>query len=189
MSSDVLPACPLPLAATDRVLIGHGAGGKLTSELIERMIVPAFANAALAELDDQAVLPFPGERGARLAFTTDSYVVSPIVFPGGDIGELAVHGTINDLAVGGARPLALSLAFILEEGLPIAELERVIASAKDAVARVGVPVVTGDTKVVGRGAADRLFVNTSGVGLVAPGVVLGSRCVRACRSSPGTPRW
>ena len=170
--------CPLPVSATDRVLLGHGSGGKLTAELIERMIVPAFANPALEALDDQAVLPLDAPPGSRLAFTTDSYVVSPIFFPGGDIGELAVHGTINDLACGGARPLALSLALILEEGLPLDELRRVIASARRAAGRAGVPVVTGDTKVVGRGQCDRVYVNTAGLGLVPPERRLGSAHVR-----------
>ena len=142
------------------------------------LILPAFHNPALDPLDDQAVLAMPREPGSRLAFTTDSYVVTPIFFPGGDIGQLAVNGTINDLAVGGARPLALSLAFILEEGLPLDELRRVIASARAAAERVGVPIVTGDTKVVGRGSGDKIFINTSGVGLVAPGVDLSSRRVR-----------
>ena len=169
MSSE--PACALPIASTERVLLGHGSGGKLTAELIENTIVPAFANPALAALDDQALLAVPG---GRIAFTTDSYVVSPIVFPGGDIGELAVNGTINDLAVGGAEPIALSLAFILEEGLPLAELRRVIESARRAAERAGVPIVTGDTKVVGRGACDQIFINTSGVGVVPKGRALGS---------------
>jgi len=170
MSSE--PACALPINSTERVLLGHGSGGKLTAELIENMIVPAFANPALAALDDQALLAVP--RKGRIAFTTDSYVVSPIVFPGGDIGELAVNGTINDLAVGGAQPIALSLALILEEGLPLAELRRVIASARRAAERAGVPIVTGDTKVVGRGACDKIFINTSGIGVVPPGRKLGS---------------
>ena len=169
-------ACPLPISATDRVLIGHGSGGKLTGELIEKMIVPAFANPALAALDDAALLPASGAE--RLAFTTDSYVISPIFFPGGDIGELAVNGTVNDLATSGARPIALSLAFILEEGLPLADLRRVIDSARRAAERAGVPVVTGDTKVVGRGAGDQVFINTSGIGLVPPGCALGSAHVR-----------
>lgn len=179
MSSDPAPfgACPLPLAATDRILLGHGSGGKLTAELIERMIVPAFANPALCALDDQAVLATGGAE--RIAFTTDSYVVSPIFFPGGDIGELAVNGTINDLAVGGARPLALSLAFILEEGLPIADLRRVIESARQAAVRAGVSIVTGDTKVVGRGCGDQVFINTSGIGIVPAGVELGSARIQA----------
>jgi len=143
--------------------------------LIEQVLLPAFANPYLEPLDDQAVVPTDA---GRIALTTDSYVVTPIVFPGGDIGELAVNGTINDLAVGGARPLALSLAFILEEGLPLADLRRIIESARAAAARAGVPIVTGDTKVVGRGSADRIFVNTSGIGLVPPGVELSSRRVR-----------
>ncbi len=169
------PACPVPITATDRVLIGHGSGGKLTADLIERMIVPAFANPALEALDDQAILDVGG---GRLAFTTDSYVISPIFFPGGDIGELAVNGTINDLAVGGARPVALSLAFILEEGMPLADLRRVIESARRAADRAGVSIVTGDTKVVGRGNGDQVFINTSGIGVVPPGLVLGSAQVR-----------
>ncbi|HEY3802336.1 MAG TPA: hydrogenase expression/formation protein HypE [Kofleriaceae bacterium] len=173
MSSE--PTCALPIAHTDRVLLGHGSGGKLTGQLIERLILPAFANPALDALDDQAILT---AGGTRLAFTTDSYVVTPIFFPGGDIGELAVNGTINDLAVGGARPIALSLAFILEEGLPIADLERVIGSAKRAAERAGVSIVTGDTKVVERGHGDQMFINTSGIGVVPAGVELGSAKIR-----------
>jgi hydrogenase expression/formation protein HypE len=168
-------ACPIPISETQQVLLGHGSGGKLTAQLIERLIVPAFRNAALERLDDQAQLD---AGGVRLAFTTDSYVVTPIFFPGGDIGELAVNGTVNDLAVGGARPLALSLALILEEGFPLADLERVIASARRAAARVGVPVVTGDTKVVPRGKGDGIFVNTSGIGVVPVGVALSAERVR-----------
>ena len=174
-ASTAFGACPIPIADSEHILIGHGAGGKLTAELIERVLVPAFRNPALEELDDSATL---AAGDARLAFTTDSYVVTPLFFPGGDIGELAVNGTVNDLVVGGARPLGLSLAFILEEGLPLAELRRVVESARAAAARAGVPIVPGDTKVVGRGCADRLFINTSGVGLLPPGVALGSRLVR-----------
>jgi hydrogenase expression/formation protein HypE len=170
-------ACPAPRAETERVLLAHGSGGLLTSQLVEQMVLPAFDNPALAALDDQAILPGTGE--GRLAFTTDSYVVTPLFFPGGDIGELAVNGTINDLAVGGARPIALSLAFILEEGLDLADLRRVIASARAASLRAGVPVVTGDTKVVGRGSGDKIFINTSGVGVVPAGVSLSSRRVRS----------
>jgi hydrogenase expression/formation protein HypE len=172
-------ACPVPRTGTDRVLLGHGSGGLLTAQLIEDLILPAFHNPALDPLDDQAVLAMPREPGARLAFTTDSYVVTPIFFPGGDIGQLAVNGTINDLAVGGARPLALSLAFILEEGFALAGLRRVIESVKLAAASAGVPVVTGDTKVVGRGAGDQIFINTSGIGVVPEGIVLSSHRVRA----------
>jgi hydrogenase expression/formation protein HypE len=179
MSSDPavlpFPACPLPLTDSDEILMGHGSGGRLTAQLVENLIVPAFRNPALERLDDAAQVDADG---ARVAFTTDSYVVTPIFFRGGDIGELAVNGTINDLAVSGARPLALSLAFILEEGLPLVELKRVIESARRAAERAGVPVVTGDTKVVGRGCADKLFVNTSGIGLVPRGRLLGAGEVR-----------
>jgi hydrogenase expression/formation protein HypE len=139
MSSEAVSfelACPAPKAETERILLAHGSGGLLTAQLIEQLVVPAFANPALDALDDQAVLArSPAIGGARIAFTTDSYVVTPLFFPGGDIGELAVNGTINDLAMGGARPLALSLAFILEEGLPLDELKRVIASIRTAAAR------------------------------------------------------
>ncbi|HEY1416942.1 MAG TPA: hydrogenase expression/formation protein HypE, partial [Myxococcaceae bacterium] len=178
MSSDETPfgSCPMPLVDSEQILLGHGSGGKLTAQLIERTLLPAFRNPILDQLDDQAVLSVAG---GRLAFTTDSYVVTPIFFPGGDIGELAVNGTVNDLAVGGARPLWLSLAFILEEGLPLAELERVVASIRGAAERAGVTVVTGDTKVVGRGSGDKIFINTSGIGLVPEGVTLGSAQVRA----------
>jgi hydrogenase expression/formation protein HypE len=173
-------ACATPTTETEQVLLAHGSGGVLTSRLIEQMVLPAFRNPALNALDDQAVLALSAASGgARIAFTTDSYVVTPLFFPGGDIGELAVNGTINDLAVGGARPLALSLAFILEEGLPLDELRRVIASVSAAAARADVPIVTGDTKVVGRGDGDKIFINTSGIGLVAPGVDLSSLRVRA----------
>jgi hydrogenase expression/formation protein HypE len=174
MSSEMLAfgACPVPVADTERVQMGHGSGGRLSAELIEQVILPAFQNPLLALLDDQAVLTPPP--GHRLAFTTDSYVVTPLFFPGGDIGSLAVHGTVNDLAMGGARPLALSLAFILEEGFPLADLRRVIESARAAAAAVGVPIVTGDTKVVGRGCADGIFINTSGLGAVPPGITLSS---------------
>jgi hydrogenase expression/formation protein HypE len=169
--------CPTPISETSQVLLGHGSGGKLTAQLIERMIVPAFSNSALERLDDQAQLD---AGGVRLAFTTDSYVITPIFFPGGDIGELAVNGTVNDLVMGGARPIALSLAFILEEGFPLSDLARVIASARRAAERVGVPVVTGDTKVVPRGKGDGVFINTSGIGVVPVGVSLSSE-----RVSPG----
>jgi hydrogenase expression/formation protein HypE len=177
MSSDPTPfgECPVPVSDAKEILLGHGSGGKLTARLIEKIILPAFRNPALDRLDDSAILPFGGE---RLAFTTDSYVVTPIFFPGGDIGELAVNGTINDLAMGGARPLYLSLAFILEEGLPIADLERVIDSVRRAASRAGVEVVTGDTKVVGRGSGDKVFINTSGIGMVPRGIELSSARVQ-----------
>ncbi len=169
--------CPLPISKVEQVLMGHGSGGKLSAQLIENLILPAFRNPELELLDDQAVLSI---NGSRLAFTTDSYVVTPIFFPGGDIGELAVNGTVNDLAMGGARPLYLSLAFILEEGLLISDLERVVESARRAAERAGVRIVTGDTKVVGKGSGDKVFINTSGIGLVPRGIELSSS-----RVSPG----
>ncbi len=164
-------ACPLPLPAKDTVLLGHGSGGKLTADLIRELFLPAFANPILARLDDQAVVNL---NGLRLAFTTDSFVVSPLFFPGGDIGSLAVHGTVNDLAMGGAQPLFLSAAFILEEGLPMDALRRVVASLQQAAAAAGVKVVTGDTKVVEKGSGDGLFINTTGLGLVPEGVELSA---------------
>lgn len=156
MSSD----CPVPIRDRDRILMGHGSGGRLTADLVERILVPAFRNPMLDPLEDGARVE------ERFAFTTDSYVVTPIFFPGGDIGELAVNGTINDLAMCGARPIALSLALILEEGLEMQDFERIVASVRSAAARAEVPIATGDTKVVGRGAADKIFINTSGIGAI-----------------------
>jgi hydrogenase expression/formation protein HypE len=164
--------CPAPIPERARVLLGHGSGGQLSAALMRDVIAPALAAAAPGgPLNDAAVVEVGGQ---RLAFTTDSFVVSPLVFPGGDIGELAVNGTVNDLAMMGAQPLALSLAYVIEEGLPIEDLRRVTESVAGAAGRAGVRIVTGDTKVVGRGAADGLFVNTAGIGLVAPGVVVGA---------------
>jgi hydrogenase expression/formation protein HypE len=153
----------VPLAGGDRILLGHGSGGRMTAELIAGCFLPAFANAYLDKLDDQAVLPVAG---ARLAFTTDAYVVTPLFFPGGDIGTLAVNGTVNDLAMAGARPLYLSAAFILEEGFALSDLRRIVASMRAAASAAGVLLVTGDTKVVDRGKADGCFVTTTGLGLV-----------------------
>ncbi len=150
----------------ETILLAHGSGSRLSHELIEKNFLPSLANPLLAKLDDSAVLDFSG----RLAFTTDSYVVSPIFFPGGDIGKLAVCGTINDLAMSGATPLYLSLSFIIEEGLTLSELARVIKSIKAAAEEAGVKVITGDTKVVNRGSADKLFINTSGIGIVPEGI-------------------
>ena len=152
-------SCPVPLPARDTILLGHGSGGKLSAELLRDVFLPALANPILDRLEDQASLDV---NGARLAFTTDSFVVKPLFFPGGDIGSLAVHGTVNDLAMGGAQPLALSAAFILEEGFPVAELRRIAESMAQAAARVGVPMVTGDTKVVEKGSGDGVFITTSG---------------------------
>jgi hydrogenase expression/formation protein HypE len=156
-------SCPAPLATTDRVLMGHGSGGKMTADLIARYFLPAFRNSYLDRLDDQAVLNIAG---SRLAFTTDAHVVTPLFFPGGDIGMLAINGTVNDLAMAGARPLYLSAAFILEEGFPLDELGRIVESMSAAAKTAGVLLVTGDTKVVDRGKADGCFITTSGVGLV-----------------------
>jgi hydrogenase expression/formation protein HypE len=164
------------------ITMAHGGGGRAMRELIERLIVPAFENPLLTPLEDQAQISLKGlaECGDRLAFTTDSYVVSPLFFPGGDIGKLAICGTVNDLAMSGAVPLFLSCGLIIEEGLATTELERVLASMSALAKQCGVQVVTGDTKVVNRGAADRLFINTAGIGMVAAGVNIS-----ATRARPG----
>jgi hydrogenase expression/formation protein HypE len=162
-------SCPLPRSRYDHILLGHGSGGLLTADLIQRLFVPGFGNDVLSALEDQATVSLGSGTGVkmpRLAFTTDSFVVRPLFFPGGDIGRLAVHGTVNDLAVGGARPLFLSTAFILEEGLPLADLQRIVASMRAACQEAGVALVTGDTKVVDRGKGDGVFITTSGIGLV-----------------------
>ena len=165
-------ACPIPLTDYEHVLLGHGSGGKLTADLIQRLFLPALGNDVLDALEDQATVSLSGptaNNGAaaqRLAFTTDSFVVRPLFFPGGDIGKLAVHGTINDLAVGGATPLYLSAAFILEEGLPIDDLRRIVASMREACDAAGVLLVTGDTKVIDRTTGDQMFITTSGIGWV-----------------------
>jgi hydrogenase expression/formation protein HypE len=167
--------CPLPIADRKTIVLGHGSGGKLTARLIRDLFLPAFDNPWLNRLDDQAVLEVGG---ARIALTTDSFVVTPLFFPGGDIGRLAVHGTINDIAMCGAVPLALSAAFILEEGFPMEDLARIVASMADAARAAGVPITTGDTKVVPRGAADKVFITTSGVGLVPAGVNISASNAR-----------
>ena len=164
-------ACPAPLVSTDRILLGHGSGGRMTAELIARCFLPAFRNEHLDRLDDAAVMSIGG---ARIAFTTDAYVVTPLFFPGGDIGGLAVHGTVNDLAMVGARPLYLSAAFIIEEGFPLADLHRIVDSAQAAAKDAGVTIVTGDTKVVDRGKADGCFVVTTGIGIVEHALRLSS---------------
>jgi hydrogenase expression/formation protein HypE len=161
----------------ERITLAHGAGGKATATLIEALFLEAFRNPLLEPLEDQAVFAVDG---ARLAFTTDAFVVSPLFFPGGDIGELAVNGTVNDLAVSGARPLHLSASFILEEGFPVADLQRIVASMAEAARAAGVQVVTGDTKVVQRGKADGCYITTAGVGVLERPVELG-----AARARPG----
>jgi hydrogenase expression/formation protein HypE len=168
-------SCPIPQSEYATVLLAHGGGGKLTQQLIQKMFVSQFDNELLAPLHDGAVIPL----GAlRLAFSTDTYVVDPIFFPGGDIGELAVNGTVNDLAMCGAVPQYLSSAFIIEEGLPMEELWRVVLSMKNAARAAGVTLVTGDTKVVDKGKGDRVFINTSGIGVIAPGVDVSPRNAR-----------
>ncbi|HWZ50604.1 MAG TPA: hydrogenase expression/formation protein HypE [Granulicella sp.] len=156
-------SCPLPIFDHKRIVLGHGSGGKLTADLIDKIFLPAFRNPILDKLDDQAVLSIGTN---RLAFTTDSFVVTPIFFPGGDIGRLAVHGTVNDLAMSGAQPLYLSAAFILEEGLAVDDLRRVVDSMRSAAAEAGVQLVTGDTKVVNRGKGDQIFITTTGIGVI-----------------------
>lgn len=161
------PECPLPLDEYPRVLLAHGGGGRLTQNLIERVLAPSFDNPYLAPLHDGALLDL--DTGA-LAFTTDSYVVQPLFFPGGDIGRLAVFGTANDLAMCGARPLFLSCGLIIEEGLPMEDLWRVVVSMKEAAREAGVQIVTGDSKVVERGKGDGVFINTAGIGAVLSGL-------------------
>lgn len=170
-------SCPAPAGRSQHILLGHGGGGRLSAELVEQIFAPAFDNPHLAELGDGAVLDWPGQ---KLALSTDSFVVQPLFFPGGCIGDLAVHGTVNDLAMMGARPLYLTAGFILEEGLEISVLVQVVEAMARAARAAGVSIVTGDTKVVERGHGDGIFINTSGVGLVQPQVRLGP-----ARAQPG----
>lgn len=164
-----------PRLREDRVVLAHGAGGRAGATLVDAVFLDALRNPALEALEDQAVFTV---NGTRLAFTTDAFVVSPLFFPGGSIGDLAVNGTVNDLAVGGARPLHLSASFILEEGFPIADLRRIVADMAAAAAVAGVDVVTGDTKVVQRGKADGCYITTAGVGVLERPVSLGARTIR-----------
>lgn len=164
-------ACPAPFTTGDMVLLGHGSGGKLSADLMRDVFLPELSNPVLARLNDQAVVPV-GE--STIAISTDSFVIKPLFFPGGDIGSLAVHGTVNDLAVGGAKPLFLSAAFVIEEGFPVRSLQRVVASMRRAADASGVSIVTGDTKVVEKGKGDGLYINTTGIGIVPKGVELSS---------------
>ncbi|WJV44719.1 hydrogenase expression/formation protein HypE [Streptomyces flavofungini] len=168
--------CPLPHQERDRLLLGHGAGGRLTAELLDTLVLPLLTDHTSGPLEDAAPVPTQ----PQLMLSTDAFVVSPLTFPGGDIGSLAVHGTVNDLAMRGAMPLALSCAVIAEEGLPLDDLRVALASAGKAARAVPVPVITGDTKVVGRGAADKLFLTTTGVGRRIPGLIPS-----ATRARPG----
>lgn len=175
-------SCPLPLRDHPNIILGHGGGGKLSGELVKHLFLPAFQNDALAGLGDAAVIDLAeqGQAGARLAISTDSFVVKPLFFPGGDIGELAVNGTVNDLSMSGARPLYLTAGFILEEGLPLDVLGRIVESMAAAAREAGVALVAGDTKVVEKGHGDGVYINTSGVGIVPPGVEIGPQ-----RAAPG----
>jgi hydrogenase expression/formation protein HypE len=170
-------ACPLPIAEYKNVLLAHGGGGKLSHQLIRKMFATQFKNDILEPLHDGAILSIGNK---RLAFSTDSYVINPIFFPGGDIGSLAVNGTVNDIAMCGAHPCYLSSAFIIEEGFPMEDLWRVVLSMEKAARLAGVKLVTGDTKVVDRGKGDKIFINTSGIGIIPDGVEIGPT-----RTKPG----
>jgi hydrogenase expression/formation protein HypE len=167
----ILQTCPVPTAESERVLLGHGSGGQLSARLLADVILPGL-EACSAPLEDAALV------GDELVVSTDSFVVDPLFFPGGDIGALAVHGTVNDLAMRGATPVALTVALILEEGLPLETLRRVVASIGLAARRASVPVVTGDTKVVGRGSADQIFITTTGIGRAHPSARPSAKMIR-----------
>ena len=156
-------SCPLPIMDHKSIQLAHGAGGILSNDLIDTLILPRFANKTLDAMEDQAVLDFPGK---RLSFSTDTFVVDPIFFPGGNIGELAINGTVNDVAMCGAKPLFLSVAVILEEGLPMEDLHHILVSMEIAAKKAGVKIVTGDTKVVNKGSCDKIFINTTGIGVL-----------------------
>jgi len=176
VSGDFSLSCPVPPSRYGQVLMAHGGGGTLMARLLGEVFFPAFANPLLEEEHDGAVLTLPD--GMRLAFSTDSYVVQPLFFPGGDIGSLAVNGTINDLSMCGARPLCLSAGFIIEEGLPVEILQRVVVSMGEAARIAGVAIATGDTKVVDRGKGDGVFINTAGIGLIEHSLHIAPRSVR-----------
>jgi hydrogenase expression/formation protein HypE len=165
-------ACPVPVGRYSQIVLGHGSGGRLSQELLEQVFLPAFSGTTLGHLEDQASLAAPKEPGARLAFTTDSFVVSPLFFPGGDIGRLSVCGTVNDLCMGGAIARSIAAAFVLEEGLLIDDLKRIVASMAATCREAGVEIVAGDTKVVDRGKGDGVFITTSGLGVLPAGRAL-----------------
>lgn len=169
------PVCPVPLRHNDQIVIGHGSGGRMTHELVSRVFASRFSNPALDAANDSAALalPRPSLTNGRLAVSTDAHVVFPLFFPGGDIGRLAVSGTVNDVSMSGAQPLYLTASFIIEEGLPVATLERIAESMRQAALEAGVQIVAGDTKVVERGKADQLFITTSGVGWLPEGRQIG----------------
>ncbi|HKJ45417.1 MAG TPA: hydrogenase expression/formation protein HypE [Balneolales bacterium] len=165
-------SCPIPITDYKNILLAHGSGGKLTNDLIRKVFLPQFRNNYLEALHDGAILP--SLDGRQLTVSTDSFVVDPIFFPGGDIGSLAVHGTLNDIAMCGAQPLYLTVGFIIEEGLPMEDLWQIILSMEEAASAAGVQIVTGDTKVVDRGKCDRIFINTTGIGAVWPNMIIGA---------------
>lgn len=167
--------CPIPISDYPHVLMAHGGGGRMSQMLIEKMFVPAFDNASLEQLNDGAVL---GVEAGRLAFSTDSFVISPLFFPGGDIGSLAIHGTVNDIAMCGAVPIALSVGMIIEEGLPMQTLWQIVQSMQAAARKAGVSIVTGDTKVVDRGKGDGIYINTSAIGRIPEGIDVAPRRAR-----------
>jgi hydrogenase expression/formation protein HypE len=169
-------SCPSPIQDYPHVLLAHGGGGKLMHQLISKLFLPAFRNPLLEAQHDASVFDIAGQ---RLAFTTDSYVVRPLFFPGGDLGSLAVHGTVNDLAMAGARPLYLSAAFIIEEGLPMETLWKITSSMQEAARKVGVQIITGDTKVVDKGKGDGLFINTAGIGVLEHSLKIAPQSVQA----------
>ena len=174
-SLDFTPACPFPIQEYPNVLLAHGGGGKLMHQLIGKMFLPAFRNPLLDQQHDASVFELAGQ---RLAMTTDSYVVRPLFFPGGDLGSMAVHGTVNDLAMAGARPLYISTAFIIEEGLPMETLWKIISSMQEAARKAGVQIITGDTKVVDKGKGDGLFLNTTGIGIVEHSLKIAPKSLR-----------
>jgi len=163
-------------SSSDRILLAHGSGGELSHELVSSIFARTFDNPVLHPLDDSAVISVAG---ARWAFTTDSYVVTPIFFPGGDIGKLAVCGTVNDLSMSGARPLFLSSGFIIEEGFSVSDLKKIVGSMQKTASEAGVQIATGDTKVVNRGGADGIFINTAGIGLIPPGIMISGSNARS----------
>lgn len=174
------PICPVPLRHQEQVVIGHGSGGRMTHELIAQVFAAHFQNPALAAGNDSACLTLPPEANlaGRLAVSTDSHIVTPLFFPGGDIGRLAVSGTVNDVSMSGAIPLYLTAGFIIEEGFPISELEKIVTSMQKTALEAGVQIIAGDTKVVEKGKADRLFINTAGVGWIPAGRVIGGEQAR-----------
>ncbi len=182
---DFTPACPIPISQYPHVLMAHGGGGRLMHQLIGQMFLTAFRNPLLETQHDSAVVELTGK---KFAFTTDSYVVRPLFFPGGDVGSMAVHGTVNDLAMSGARPVYLSAAFIIEEGLPMETLWKIVCSMQQAAQRCGVQIITGDTKVVDKGKGDGVFINTAGIGVVEHDQKIAPQNVRPGDVGPGERR-